>query len=740
MPRKKHFRQKKLQVGDSRRSRFSLPKETQRWIWASLMFLAAIIVGLSFFNLAGAAGRILMQAGTLLIGRAVFLVPLFLVIAGAILLKTQKKHFLPSVFFSLVFGIIGIAGILGSLGIYNHQTATEMGGWVGYFLAFLPMAAFGIWVSLLVFFVFILLAFITGWQLVREITQTPTPGFKPEVSGGETPSILKKVLAPKFRVKDIPTSISQEPLPQMERGTGLIGFQKKGVESSGAGKEVAKDRDLIPLKGQVAGSTYKLPPLDLLESEHGGAESGDIKVNSAIIKRTLENFGIPVEISEVKVGPTVTQYALKPAEGIKLSRIVQLSNDLALALAAHPIRIEAPIPGRPLVGIEVPNRVRAQVRLRNLLEQPVFQESPSHLTLALGRDVAGNPVFADLARMPHLLVAGSTGTGKTISLNSIMLSLLYQNSPDILRFILVDPKRVEFPVYNDLPHLLTPVIFDAQKTVNALKWLVGEMERRFEVLSSVKTRDIAAYNQLMLKSRKELMPYIILVIDELADLMAARGREVEAGIVRLAQMARAVGIHLVVATQRPSVEVITGLIKANITSRIAFQVASQVDARTILDVAGAEKLLGLGDMLFVSAEISKPKRIQGAYVSEKEVRRVVNFIKEQSLEAPRPVETPGLVLTEELERSLEQGPNVFIEGEEDPLYEEAKKLVIEARKASASFLQRRLRLGYARAARLIDMLEERGVVGPGEGAKPREVIAGFDNKVEKEEDEEWEKV
>jgi S-DNA-T family DNA segregation ATPase FtsK/SpoIIIE len=346
----------------------------------------------------------------------------------------------------------------------------------------------------------------------------------------------------------------------------------------------------------------------------------------------------------------------------------------------------------------------------------------------LGRDVAGNPCLAELGRMPHLLVAGSTGSGKTICLNTVILSLIYRNSPEILRFILVDPKRVEFPVYQDLPHLLSPVIFDSQKTVNVLKWLVKEMERRFEVLAAAKARDIGSYNGNILRQERakadedeaEIMPYIVVIVDELADLMAARGKEVEAGIVRLAQMARAVGIHLVVATQRPSVEVITGLIKANITSRISFQVASQVDSRTVLDMAGAEKLLGAGDLLFVSAETSKPRRIQGAYVTDKEVKRVVDFLKAQKPELSSPS-----FLAEELERELEvpagePTAEQFL-SEEDPLYLSAKQLVVESRKASASLLQRRLRVGYARAARLLDILEERGVVGPADGAKPREV-------------------
>ncbi|MDO8601344.1 MAG: DNA translocase FtsK, partial [bacterium] len=466
-------------------------------------------------------------------------------------------------------------------------------------------------------------------------------------------------------------------------------------------------------------------PFDLLEGDKGVPSAGDIRMNSAIIKKTLEDFNIPVEMSEINIGPTVTQYTLKPADGIKLTKITTLSNDLALALANHPIRIEAPIPGKALVGVEVPNKIRVQVRLKNLISNSQFQNSPAGLPLCLGNDVSGNPTYADIARMPHLLVAGSTGTGKTIFLNSLIMSLLYRNSPEMLRLIMIDPKRVEFPVYNDLPHLLCPVIVDPQKTINALKWLVGEMERRFDVLSAERVRDIKGYNEIALKKEIPPLPYIVLIIDELADLMMARGKEMEAGIVRLAQMARATGIHLILATQRPSVEVITGLIKANVTSRITFQVASQIDSRTVLDAAGAEKLLGAGDLLFLSAEVTKPKRIQGAYVSEKEVKKTVAWINEANAKLEVEKIEEGVLdnqMSQDLSRALETPENEF-DGfyGDDPLYEEAKRQVMEARKASASLLQRRLRIGYARAARLLDMLEDKGIVGPSDGAKPREI-------------------
>jgi len=693
---------KKIKV--KKPSSLALPAETKKYILGVISFLLAIIVALSFFEKAGIAGKAIMSGLNFLIGKAVFLIPLILVLAGLVFFTSYYKKFLGGVVIAIFLLALGSSGIFSV--IYQAEEIAKAGGWLGYLITFPLLKLFGLWVTQIILAGIIISGAVIFWYLLRQpISPTPAVGKAPA-----KPSLIKRIFAPRFKIKEIEPEIKEKP--------PVITTPELKVKE-------------IPQKATLVKEEYQKPSLELLEAERGLPSAGDVRINSAIIKKTLENFAIPVEMSEINIGPTVTQYTLKPADGIKLSKITTLSNDLSLALASHPIRIEAPIPGRPLVGIEVPNKVRTQVRLKDLISLPQFQNAPSNLTFVLGRDVSGNPIYADLSRMPHLLVAGSTGTGKTIFLNSLILSLLYQNSPEILRFILIDPKRVEFPIYQGLPHLLCPVIFDAQKTINSLKWLVSEMERRFDLLSEEKCRDIASFNEMAFSQEKAPMPYIILIIDELADLMAARGREVEAGIVRLAQMARAVGIHLVLATQRPSVEVITGLIKANITSRITFQVASQVDSRTVLDMAGAEKLLGLGDMLFVSAEIVKPKRIQGAYVSEKEVKKVVNWIKSK---IPGP-EIGEEILRNELAEDLVKGLTAAETPEfeefpygEDPLYEEAKRVVIEARKASASLLQRRLRIGYARAARLIDMLEERGVVGPGEGAKPREVYIPTEEK------------
>ena len=705
---------------------FTLPPEIKRYILGVVMFLIAVIIALSFFDSAGFAGKTIFNSFNFLVGKTIFVFPLIFALLGIIILKTQVKTFWFPLFFSAIILVLGISGILGVF--KKDQEMREMGGALGNLISSPLLNFFGKIATLIIFFGIIVIGCLILNYLLKKLKlkEEKTDQKEEEKKPGIVFSLVKKIFVePRFKIKKIePASVSL------------------------SAKEIFKDETVLAkAETQINNKKrtgYEPPPLDLLEEDKGQASVGDIQINSTIIKKTLENFGIPVQMADVSIGPTVTQYTLKPAEGVKLSKITTLSNDLSLALAAHPIRIEAPIPGKPLVGIEIPNKVRAKVRLRNLLSSPDFQSHPSTLTLILGRDVAGNALYADLGKMPHLLVAGATGTGKTICLNSLILNLLYRNGPEILRFILVDPKRVEFPVYQDLPHLLAPVIFEPHKSVIVLKWLVAEMERRFNVLAQAKNRDISLYNDAAFKKGSPLMPYIVVVIDELADLMAARGKEIESGIVRLAQMARAVGIHLIVATQRPSVEVITGLIKANITSRVAFQVASQVDSRTILDASGAEKLLGLGDLLYLSADAAKPRRIQGAYIAEKEVKRVMEYFKEKNIE---PIFKNGLEesLREELEKADiggaggdtgTGGMSFSMDGEgEDSLYEEAKNLVIRSQKASASLLQRHLRVGYARAARLIDMLEERGVVGPGEGAKPREVY----NKPE-EELGGWEKV
>lgn len=479
---------------------------------------------------------------------------------------------------------------------------------------------------------------------------------------------------------------------------------------------------------------YEFPPLSLLSKSKGKPTVGDIKAAANTIKRTLQNFRIDVEIDEISIGPTVTRFAIKPAEGVKLARISGLKNELALALAAHPIRIEAPIPGKSLVGIEIPNSTKTTLGMGSLLAESEFVNSNKPLLTHLGHGVSGKTMTMDIAKMPHILIAGATGAGKSVTVHSIITSLLYRNAPEQLRFIMVDPKRVELTLYNGIPHLLTPVIKDPQKAILALKWAIKEMERRYNVLESEAVRDIDSYHETIVNPAyegvsasegnevdlPEKMPYIVIIIDELADIMQMYPKELEAGIVRLAQMSRAVGIHLILSTQRPEVNVITGLIKANVPARLALRVASQIDSRTILDSSGAENLLGAGDMLYRGGNMSKPVRVQCGFIPETEIKKIVKFLKKNH----------DLELYDEINLSEVEASSAMFStnlsdgdgGDDDDLYEDARETVIRAGKASTSYLQRKLRVGYARAARLMDILEENGVIGPAQGSKPRDVL------------------
>jgi S-DNA-T family DNA segregation ATPase FtsK/SpoIIIE len=459
---------------------------------------------------------------------------------------------------------------------------------------------------------------------------------------------------------------------------------------------------------------WKFPGIDLLIQKQEKADAGNIAANVQTIRDTFLNFNIPVEMDGANVGPTVTQYTLKPPNGVKLTKITALENNLALDLAAQSIRIEAPIPGKRLVGIEVPNVKAAIVRISSIIKTPEWQSIESNLGFIIGKDISGSPVMGDLATMPHLMIAGQTGSGKSVMINTILTSLIYHNSPSDLKLILVDPKQVELTPYNDIPHLLTPVIHDPEKTISALKWAVAEMDRRLRTMATVGRRNIYEYNNL---KKDEPMPFIVIVIDELADLMMMAARDVESLVVRLAQKSRASGIHLVLATQRPSVDVITGLIKANVPARIAFTTASQVDSRTIIDQGGAEKLLGNGDMLLLTASMPKPKRIQASFITDDETIRVIDFIKAQ-----RPPQYNDEVVSQPVHLNGKGGIVPDAMEVDDDMWRDAVRVVIEGKKASTSLLQRRLRIGYGRAARLIEQMEEQGIVGSADGNRPREVL------------------
>lgn len=690
--------------------KLNLHSDTKKGITAVFLFVFALICILSFFNLAGAAGVYLYKGLGLLFGWGFWLVPLSLMLAGIAIFRALHEEIAGSPFLGITLFLLSFLAILQLFA--GEIVPGQGGGYLGLAFSYPFMKLLGIYASYILLFALLFISLLITFNIsLKKLSaflfdKKDKKAFvkeeqKKEAESSPFDALMSKIMpAPSFKVKNLGAS-GEKPREKM--------LEEK--------EKASKKDDLLLLQSKMVMEDYKFPPIDLLEPDSGEPTSGDIKTNANIIKRTFQHFGIEVEMAEVNIGPTVTQYTFRPAQGVKLSKITTLQNDLSLALAAHPIRIEAPIPGRSLVGIELPNKSVMKVRLKNLVEQPDFSQNHKMLTLALGRDVAGMPVYAGLEKMPHLLIAGATGTGKTICLNSIITSLLYRQAPNFLKLILIDPKRVEFPVYNGLPHLLTPVIVEAEKTVNALRWAVSEMERRFEVLSSEQARDIITYNKKFVDGElDEPLPYIVIVVDELADLMASHGREVEAAVVRLAQMSRAVGIHLVLATQRPSVEVITGLIKANITSRIAFQVASQIDSRTILDSSGAEKLLGNGDMLFLSGDVAKPRRVQGCFTSDKEVRKVAEFLAKQN----KGVYSEEITQSRTGQNSLWSGGGDS--GVDDDLYEQAKEVVVQSGKASASLLQRRLRVGYARAARLLDLLEENGVVGPGEGAKPREIL------------------
>ncbi|MFA6427341.1 MAG: DNA translocase FtsK 4TM domain-containing protein [Candidatus Magasanikbacteria bacterium] len=708
-----------------------------RGIIAVLLMVFSVIIMLSFFDKAGAIGIMLDEyLLSFLFGSIRYVVPAVILLLAGFLLRSGEYHYRPMHGMGAIFLFFALSGMMHmhfETGDMWQQALDGFGGGVFGMLAW-PLKQY---TGIIAGYVILVGLFIIALFLIFNASLSAFILFHQKILSGLgwfghcIINITKKIYQPVAGTQKIKINgdyretndedenenevvENDEEIEEEEPKRKFINKQV-GNESHEEDEESAEQEEPEHKPSDVWSKRViikNLPPLTLLSDKRGKPTSGDIVANAEIIQDTFSQFGIGVTMGEIRVGPTVTQYSLKPDKGVKLSRITGLSNDLALALAAHPIRIEAPIPGKPLVGIEVPNERAALVSVKELLESKEFKNRQHSMMIALGKDVAGKVWFGDLPRMPHLLIAGATGSGKTVCVNTIIMSLLFQNTAETLRIIMVDPKRVELTLYNGIPHLLTPVITNVQKTVNALKWTIGEMDRRFEVLASVGSRDIHSYNA---KHPDNKMPHIVFVIDELADLMASAANEVEAGIIRLAQMARAVGIHIVVATQRPSVDVITGLMKANIPARIAFSVASQIDSRTILDSPGAEKLLGRGDMLFQTAELSKPIRIQGAFISEEELKDVVDYLKGD--EEPEYDES---ITGQQKSGTL----NLFggASDDRDPLFDEARKALVQAGKASASFLQRRLKIGYARAARILDELEEEGIIGPGDGAKPREIL------------------
>lgn len=715
-----------------------LKDETKHSVIAIIFFALSLFFILSAWGKSGIVGGAVFRVLDILLGLGFFILPLLSAMLGVSFYKSTKPNWV------ITKAVGGTLFFLSSLGITSAIFRESAGGIIGDVVAHPLVALFDVYATLIFLAASLVISLLlmfdarlsfalprfhlwgekkenesddAGDELVIAEMEDDTPPETDEDTENES--------------ADATTVPDQTSADTAEEVVYSAKKEKKGIP-------ISDDEDALPgFIGTFRRMAYTPPPLSLLSGDKGKPDVGDIKANANIIKRTLQNFGITVEMDEITVGPSVTRYALKPAEGVKLSRIVGLQNDLGLALAAHPIRIEAPIPGKSLVGIEVPNSARSTVGLAGLIAAPEFKNSEKALLFTLGKGISGKSVYSDLAKLPHVLIAGATGSGKSVAIHAIITSLLYRNSPENLRFIMVDPKRVELTLYNKIPHLLTPVVTDPKRAILALKWAAKEMDRRYDILEAESVRDIASYHaNVMTPAYKkidgkdideetqanmpETMPYIVVVIDELADIMTSYPRELESAIVRLAQMSRAVGIHLVLSTQRPSVNVITGLIKANVPGRIALQVASQIDSRTILDSGGAEKLLGAGDMLYLSGEMSQPARLQSAFVTETEVKKVVKFLADQNRgEVPSEI-----ILTPETDKNslFDIMNGTTTGGEEDDLYEEAYETVVSAGKASTSYLQRKLKVGYARAARLMDMLEERGIIGPADGSKPRDVV------------------
>jgi S-DNA-T family DNA segregation ATPase FtsK/SpoIIIE len=724
-----------------------------REIWGISYLALAVFTYLSINKNFGLIGEIWTDLLKPVLGWGIQGLPVVFLAFSILMFFSKRVGFAASRIVGIVFLVISSLSILHLYvpmdSIYSEAQAGRYGGYIGFVMNFLfrQVVSMGSIGSIAVF----LTIFLIGVLLTFEISLGAFFSFfKPQIK-----IIHKKESARAMKQAVINEEIEDElesmdenemsdenvqrerfKMAQEEESGEFVTIKRPVVNvSEKKSKErmiQIKEEDIEEFEAkEISGDDFawEPPSMDLLNPAVPDVETDDalLQENAKKIKEKLKQFGLEVDMHEVHVGPTVIQYTLRPNEGIKLSKITGLKNDLALALAAKAIRIEAPIPGKSLVGIEVPNDHRTAVHLRELLDSKEFGEIKSTLRLPLGRDVAGKPICTALDSMPHLLVAGTTGSGKSVGMNGFLLSLLYQNSPHDLKLILIDPKRVELTNYNGIPHLLTPVITDPEKAAIALRWAVVEMNRRYQVLSEHGHRNITEWNQCTENHDAETdekghhcMTHIVIVIDELADLMMAAGKEVEASICRVAQMARAVGMHLIVATQSPRVDVITGLIKANIPTRIAYAVSSSIDSRVILDGIGAEDLLGKGDMLYQAGDAGRPVRVQGIFVSSKEIEKVTNNIKAYGI-PPNYVED---IISPRMAQQKVQGMPESDLGDMDDeeLYEQALNVVVETRKASASLLQRRLKLGYARAARLLDLMEKNGVIGPVNGAKARDVF------------------
>ena len=689
--------------------KLNLKKDTTNSILAILLMGIGGLIAISFSQ----QGDILLkinETGRLFLGWPLFFLPFIFIVGGLIVTHVKLPIASTNVLLGSVITMISLNGLFGAgrIGLGLKESVVSLislpGAMLFYFI--------GVVIGLFILFETSIEDLLVIVQKISGSISGTFGKVRSLSTRGGSPDFLNKSNTVKITGGDESKTVAPG-LPIISNPVKISSKDHTINRSIQTAVEVKK----LP-EGATSG-VWHFPPINLLSDiKIGKADRGDIKKNIETIQNTLGSFGIQAKVTEVHQGPAVTQYALTITAGTKLSKISALQSDLALALAAPQgqIRIEAPIPGRDLVGIEIPNRSLEFVSLREMLTDKTMQESRSKTAISLGLDVSGQSVVADIGKMPHLLIAGTTGSGKSVLINAIISSILFRATPEEVKFIMVDPKRVELTPYNDIPHLLTPVITDVGKVVNALKWATAEMDRRYRLFEEMSVKNIAGYNEL---SGFQAMPYIIIIVDEMADLMMSRNaNEVEDCIVRIAQMARAVGIHLVLATQRPSVNVLTGLIKANIPARIAFQVTSMIDSRVIIDTPGAEKLLGKGDMLYIPPDTAKPKRIQGAFVSDKEIKNLIDYIKSSGVTA----ELDETITKDKGKSTIgTAGQNM---GDVDEKFEEAAHLCIAEGKGSASLLQRRLEIGYARAARILDQLEQAGVLAHAEGNKPREVIVG----------------
>ena len=682
-------------------------------------------------------------------GWATFFLPAVLIFISVEIFRDEQNRFPSLNTFGFVLILFWLSGFFG---LFRVSAGLSYGGWSGEISNKIMLSMVNSMVAAIIYLLLISITLLSILRVspivvIKKIGEMlRTNDFTTESKNAKVFEKAKESMLLK-KVNDL--TESEKPEIKLNAGVDILDekarVKEKSKEKNGLAliskKEDREDKKEDLKKSEITiptsnfdNSKWQAPDFSLLEHSQAPADAGDVEQNARTIKDTLSEFNIEVEMESANIGPRVTQYTLVPQSGVKLSRIENLSDNIALNLAAESIRVEAPIPGKRAVGVEIPNIKSADVRLFSVLDSKEWKNNHDPLTFAIGKDISGHPVVGNLAKMPHLLVAGQTGSGKSVMMNTLLTSLLYRHSPSELKLIMVDPKVVEMTAYEDIPHLLTPIINEPEKALSALRWAVNEMERRYRVVSSEKVKEIKSYNKhAIVKNEKikkeaiegeepkllEVMPYIVIVIDELADLMMAASKDVEAMIVRIAQKARAVGIHLVLATQKPVVSVVTGLIKGNVPSRIAFKVASNGDSRTILDRGGAEKLLGNGDMLFYMNGAPNLKRVQGAWVTDEEVLRVTNFIRSQG-----PPQYNDEVISQPTQTPSSIGGVVMNGGSSstDETFETAVKLVIEARKASTSYLQRRLGIGYSRAAKLIDEMEDRGIVGPTNGSKPREVL------------------